>query len=380
MKSFDASQHSKAISLACRVRYPKSLCDSASLIRRSQPLFLECARFATWKVVVPFRKAVRLMTLHFKRCENMLGIRTITASALLLLSSAAVPAATPDYFPMQVGNSWVYKTTQGRISNVQTIAVEAIDQIDSRNYYRVQFFGHTVFVRAQDDGSLVSYDREAKQEKLWLPFAAPEGQRTTSEFDQCTKAATVKSRAASVKTLVGDFNNALHLTYEPTCADAGVGTQYFLPYVGLIQQESTSIAGPYRHELLYSRTGFTQIETGQVGFTIALDGHTYPAQESAEIVVRLTLRSSHPEPLALVFPSGQDFDIKIYDDKGETVYVWSADKLFAQIFRSERFGPGEKTFAVNVPIGRLPRGRYAAEGYFTTQPRMYSGIAHFEVR
>jgi hypothetical protein len=317
---------------------------------------------------------------HSKRCENMLGIRTITVSALLVLSPAAIPAATPDYFPLAVGNSWVYKTTQGRLNRVQTIAVEGIEKVDDRNFYRVQFFERTVFVRPQEDGSLVSYDRETKQEKLWLPFASPEGQRTTSEFDQCTKAGTVRSKSATVKTALGEFNNALQLTYEPSCADAGVGTQFFLPYVGLVQQESTSIAGPQKYELLYSRTGFTNIETGQVGFTIALDGHTYQAREDAEMIVRLTLRSSHPDPLQLVFPSGQSFDVKIYNDRGEIVYTWSADKLFAQVFRTETFGPGEKTFGLTVPIGRLPRGRYAAEGYFTTQPRMYTGIAHFEIR
>jgi hypothetical protein len=310
----------------------------------------------------------------------MLGIRTITASAFLLLSAVAASAAGPEYFPLAVGNSWVYKASFRGISNVQTIAVEGVERIDDRNFYRVHFFERTVYVRPLEDGSLVSYDRETKQEKLWLPFAAAEGQRTNSEFDQCTKAATVRSKAATVKTALGEFNNALQLTYEPSCADAGVATQFFIPYVGLLQQESTTIAGPQKFDLLYSRTGITNIETGQVGFTIALDGHTYEASENAEIIVRLTLRSSHPDPMNLVFPSGQSYDLKIYNDKGEAVYVWSADKIFPAIFRTETFGPGEKTYALSVPIGRLPRGRYAVEGYFTTDPRMYSGVAHFQIR
>ena len=183
-----------------------------------------------------------------------------------------------------------------------------------------------------------------------------------------------------MKTALGEFNNALQLTYQPNCADAGVATQFFLPYIGLVQQESTSIAGPNRYELLYSRTGFTNIETQQVGFTMALDGHTYRAAQDTTMVVRLTLRSSHPDPLALVFPSGQNYDLKIYNDRGEIVYVWSADKLFTQVLRTEQFGPGEKTFAFEVPIGRLPAGRYAAEGYLSTEPRMFSAVVHFEIR
>jgi hypothetical protein len=296
------------------------------------------------------------------------------------MSAASLCAAATEYLPLQVGNSWVYKATQGRFSGVQTVAVEALETIEGRNYHRVQFFERTVYVRQTEDGSLMSYDPETKQERLWLPFASAEGQRTGSEFDPCSKGATVRSKSASIKTTLGDFRNALQLTYEPACADAGVTSQYFLPYIGLIQQESTTIAGPQRYELLYSRTGFTNIESGQVGFTMALDGHTYRAGQATEILVRLTLRSSHPDPITLVFPSGQNFDLKIYNERGEIVYTWSADKLFIQVLRTERFGPGEKTFGFSVPIGQLPAGRYAAEGYLTTQPRMFSGVVHFEVR
>jgi hypothetical protein len=309
----------------------------------------------------------------------MLGIRTITVSTLIF-SAASFAAAGPEYFPLQVGNSWVYRATQARINSVQTIAVQGVENIDSRTYYRVQFFERSVLVRQTDDGSLVSYDPTSRQERLWLPFAAAEGQRTTSEFDTCSKAATIRSKSASVKTNLGDFNNALQLTYQPSCADAGVTTQFFIPYVGLVEQESTTFAGPLRYELLYSRTGITNLETGQVSFAMALNGSTFRAGQDAEILVRLTLRSSHPDPISLVFPSGQNYDLKIYNDRGEIVYVWSADKLFIQIFRTETFGPGEKTFAFPVPIGQLRAGRYAAEGYLTTEPRKYSAVVDFEVR
>jgi hypothetical protein len=320
------------------------------------------------------------MRLHSKRCENMSGLRTITANAVLILSAASLSAATPEYLPLQVGNSWVYKTTQGRASRVQMAAVEAVESVDGRSYYRVQFFERTVLVRQTEDGSLVSYDPATKQERLWLPFASAEGQRTNSEFDPCSKSATVRSKSASVKTSIGDFTNALQLTYEPSCGDAGISTQFFLPYVGLVQQESTTIAGPQRYELLYSRTGLTNIETQQISFAMALDGHTYRVGQDAEMIVRLTLRSSHPDPIELMFPSGQSYDLKIYNDRGESVYTWSADKIFAQVVRTERFGPGEKTFAFSVPVGQFPAGRYAAEGYLTTQPRLFSAVVQFEVR
>jgi hypothetical protein len=309
----------------------------------------------------------------------MLGIRTITASTLLLISTIAVSAQTADYFPLQVGNSWVYKTSLGRTNRVQTVSVDAIENVDGRDYYRVDFFGSSVLVRPGDNRSLLSYDAGAKRERLWLPFGAPEGQPTESEFDSCSRSATVRSRSANVKGPIGEFNNALQLTYTPVCADAGVTTQFFLPYIGLVQQESTSFAGPQRYELIYSRTGFTNVDAGQIGFTMALDSNSYKAGQDAEIVVRLTLRNSNREPITLVFPSGQSFDLKIYNERGEIVYTWSADKLFIQAFRTEKLGPGERSWALTAPIGQLPPGRYAAQGFLTTQPLAYSAIVHFDV-
>jgi hypothetical protein len=310
----------------------------------------------------------------------MLGTKTITASLFVNLFGGALVAQTPDYFPLQKGNAWMYRATQGRLNPVQTISVEDTETIDGRTYWRVEFFGRSLLLRRADDGNLFSFQRDTGQEKLFLPLGAPEGQRTESEFDSCTKSATVKSRSASLKTQLGEFGTALQLGYEPVCADAGFSTQYFLPYVGLVQQEGTSIAGPVRYELVYSRTGLTTIETGQVGFTVALNGTSFPRGETTSMIVRMTLRSSAPEPITLFFPSGQSFDVRIMDERQQTVYVWSADKLFSLATRTEAFGPGEKTYAVDVPLGQLAPGRYTAEAFLTTQPRIWTGITQFEVR
>lgn len=311
----------------------------------------------------------------------MLGIRTSTAEFLLLLSVAApLSAAGPDYFPLQVGNSWVYRAAQARTNRVQTISVDAIESVDGRDYYRVQFFERTVYVRPLADGSLVAYDRNMKQEQPWLPFGLAEGQRTQTEFDNCSRSVMVRSKSASLKTTLGDFNNALLLAYEPNCADAGVASQYFLPYIGLLQQESATIAGPLKYELVYSRTGFTNVDAKEVGFTMALDSQTYDRVGNPEMFVRLTLRSTNTNPVPLTFPSGQSFDLKIYNDRGGIVYVWSADKIFTLAIRNAQLGPGERSWALTAPIAQLPAGRYAAEGYLTTQPRMYSAVVQFEVR
>ena len=95
----------------------------------------------------------------------MPGIRTSIVSALLL-SIASAYGADPDYFPLAVGNSWVYRVTAGRIQDVETIDVTGTASFEGRSYFSVNFFGHPVFLRQASDGTLYEYDATAKREKV----------------------------------------------------------------------------------------------------------------------------------------------------------------------------------------------------------------------
>ena len=308
----------------------------------------------------------------------MNGTRISTARLIgLLFAAAAVCTAAPDYFPLQPGNSWAYRVTQGRLSRPGTINVEARETIDGREYFRVNFFEDMLYLRQVENGSILKYDKQTKQETVWLPFGSPQGQTVATSMDNCSRSATVESAAARITTSLGQFDNALQLKYTPNCADAGVTVQYFLPYVGLVMHETTSIAGPVRHELVYSRSGATNLDVKTNAVTVGTDAQTYKAGQTAEMLVRVSLRVT--EAVRLTFPSSQNTDMRITNDKGETVYTWSADKLFAMIFREERFEPGERTFVMDAPVGNLPPGRYQVEAWLTTQPRQYSGSVGFEV-
>lgn len=308
----------------------------------------------------------------------MNGIRISTAKLIgLLFAAAAVCAAAPDYFPLQVGNSWVYRVTQGRLSQPGTINVEARETIEGRDYYRLSFFENTIYLRQIENGSILKYDKETKQETVWLPFGVPEGQTVPTSMDDCSRNATVVSTATKLTTTLGQFDNALELRYQANCADAGVTVQYFIPYVGMVLHETTSIAGPVRHELTYSRTGATNIDVKTNAFTVSTDAKTYKAGHSADMLVRVSLRVT--EPITLTFPSGQNSDMRIFNEKGENVYTWSADKLFPMIYRELRIEPGERTFVMEAPISRLAPGRYQVEAWLSTQPRQYSGVVTFDV-
>ena len=72
---------------------------------------------------------------------------------------------------------------------------------------------------------------------------------------------------------------------------------------------------------------------------------------------------------------------ELRNEKGEEVYRWSTGKGFIQIFRTLKIGPGEKNFAVIVPLDNLTPGKYVAEANLATDnPKQYVASVPFEFR
>src|SRR4051812_32997521 len=98
----------------------------------------------------------------------MHGIRTSTRRLPLFLALAGslftAEAATPDYFPLQTGNSWAYRISQGRQTTAGTINVGSTVSANGQTYYQLQFFDRSVMLRQDASGSLLAYDSESKQE------------------------------------------------------------------------------------------------------------------------------------------------------------------------------------------------------------------------
>ena len=65
----------------------------------------------------------------------MSGTRISTISLLVLtLAFAAFAGADPDYFPLQVGNTWVYRTN-GVAQSIETLEVVRWDWFNNQVYY-----------------------------------------------------------------------------------------------------------------------------------------------------------------------------------------------------------------------------------------------------
>jgi len=298
----------------------------------------------------------------------------------MFLVSSGLRAHPADYFPLQIGNSWLYRMIEGRLAGddrYRSISVDGTENIGDRDYFNVNYFGRPVLLRQDEDGAIVMFDKASGTEKPWLSLADPEGSTFATAIDLCSSSGRIVSRGAGLSVPIGKIDDAVQVGFRGNCADAGITQQFYAAGVGLVSHEETSFAGPRRWELVYYRAGIRN-ETGrELSFTVALDSARYAP--GSTLGVRLTLRSTNPDPLTLTYPSGQTYDLKIFDESGKTVYTWSAGRVFIMIFRQEKFGPGERSYGVTVPLGELPPGRYRVQAYLTTNPQLFTGESSFEI-
>jgi len=297
-----------------------------------------------------------------------------------LLFSGSLMAA-PDYFPLHVGNQWVYRSSGVACCQTFTAEITATETYDGRTYALLRGIpGGDLRLRTTSAGDLVAYDPVSRTEKLWAAFSKPEGEPYLSEIDECNGRAVIDSKQADYKGPIGEFSNALRVRYAVNnCADAGLIQETFLPYIGLLQRTLSTIAGPRPFDLVYARiAGVTVVSERELSFSVTLDKAVYNAGE--RITVRMTLRHSQLEPLRIVFSSGQTYEIVARNEAGDIVYRWSDGRVFTQALRSIDFPPGEKNWVEIVPS--LPVGRYMVEVWLVTATpqRAYSASIPLEIK
>ncbi|HJZ98727.1 MAG TPA: BsuPI-related putative proteinase inhibitor [Candidatus Solibacter sp.] len=305
------------------------------------------------------------------------------ASGLILTS--ALPGQTADYFPLETGNTWLYRsvTISGSIPPrlnfaYQTVRVTGTEKIGDRQYFQVSYFGRDLLLREDaSTGDLFAYDRAAGAEALWVSTGLPVGSTFSSSIDPCSGQAQIASRDGLVLVGLEDLPNVVQVKFQTTCADAGVTAQYYAPGVGLIRQEQTTFAGPLVYRLIYYRAGARQSVTGDVAFTVAVDSPWY--YSGGVLGARLMLRNGATDAVTLHFPSSQSYDLKILNDRGQAVYTWSADKLFAAVLHDEKLGPGELAYGATIPLDGLAPGHYTMQAFLTTDPIVYTGQVAFDV-
>lgn len=303
---------------------------------------------------------------------------------------AAGLAAAQNYFPLEAGNQWIYRSG----SQTATAEVVRTEVFDGRTYSQIRGFFGDAWLRMNESGSLVAFNPDTRTEHLWTAFGAGEGSQFQSAAPPCEQPAQLVSKSARYQGPIGDFPYALEIRYSPgRCADAGSERDFYLPWVGLVQRRETTIAGPRTWDLVYARLGVTEISASETSFQLALDRAVYtanlmppvdPQRAVPHMLARLTLRHIRQEPLRLTFPTSQRFDLVVRNERGDSVFTWSAGRAFLQVIGTETI-EGERNWVIDVPLGSaatpLPQGRYVAEGWLTTEgARVWTASMPFKVR
>lgn len=94
----------------------------------------------------------------------------------------------------------------------------------------------------------------------------------------------------------------------------------------------------------------------------------------------LTLHVTNPTevPVQLTYPTAQRSDFEVRTPAGERVWVWSADRGFAQVVTEERLAAGE-TVRHRVALPSLPAGDYVAVGRLTSSSERLELSTPFQV-
>jgi hypothetical protein len=172
--------------------------------------------------------------------------------------------------------------------------------------------------------------------------------------------------------------SALRLDYRSfACADAGVELELYAENVGMLQRVSTTIAGPVTYDLVRASVGSLIVsERPGVSFSVNL------RQLTDRVIANLHLDVSGGNPVRLVFPTSQEYEVVLRDSSGNQIWRWSDGFAFAQAFHQKTVS--HLTYSVDIPLiqnGRgLPAGTYLVEAWLTTEPRRFSSAADLVIQ
>lgn len=266
----------------------------------------------------------------------MRGGNVFISSAIL--TAAAALAQTPDYFPLDVGNVWIYRERQALV----TVEVTRAEAIRGQIWYALSGYRQGEFwVRNDGAGRIFALDREQGEEKLWYDFGRREGEIYPTSLPTCCGRARVESRNASKKVALGEFDKVFFQLSYPGVFQVGITEEDFLPYVGLVFRSENTGGPSFRtQDLIYARlSGVTVLNASGIGFGVAA-GSGY---------ARIFLNNNTNEPMRLNHSGGFLYDLTVKDESGRELYRWTLGKLAPKEPRSTVVPPGETSWVVPLP-------------------------------
>jgi uncharacterized protein (DUF58 family) len=120
-----------------------------------------------------------------------------------------------------------------------------------------------------------------------------------------------------------------------------------------------------------------EMDTLKSGFSIRLttDRTVYASGDAIEMILEVSNRTN--KEITLNFRDAQRFDFVIRKN-GETLWLWSEGKMFAQVLGEKRLGPNESVAYTARFAEKLAPGTYTVEAMIvSTQSPLIAGSTIF---
>jgi hypothetical protein len=217
-------------------------------------------------------------------------------------------------------------------------------------------------VRLDAQKNLTQVDPDTGREQTLTVFSTTSGWNAPSRT--CPQQGTTQADRGRHDGPVGPLADVLQISYRiMLCADVGDLFEQYAENVGMVRRISDSIAGPQTFDLTHATVGNIEIDAApNARFALSLRA---AARSSAPTVV-LRLRNNSSLPLRLQFATGQEYDVAVMDEQGETVWKWSDGQFFTEALHEKTIAR-DSTVSVTLPQLILDKpGNYTVNAWITT--------------
>jgi hypothetical protein len=298
--------------------------------------------------------------------------------------SARIPGIS-SYFPLEVGNEWVYSNGINRFEIhvlAETREGNGRKYFEVSNFFQPYDYVETHKIRYGSLGQILEFNPNG-EDFLWYDFGnlRSEWRVQTSNSIMCLtdSRAIPEGTSETVSVPAGAFENALYLDFSSRCVDAGFEKEYFAQGVGLVQRILDNIGGWDIYNLVSARVGSRILPAISYGIEVSMDNPVYYNNRMPPVRnpwptahVLILARNSTATPVTLAFLTSQRFDFIVRDTSGKEVLRWSDGKVFEQVTGQETLVKGSRRYGAEIVLKTrggeaLPSGFYTLTGYLTIQ-------------
>ena len=247
----------------------------------------------------------------------------IALTFFLTLCSSAYSQTKKDssYFPLAIGNQWIYKFNEGPFFD--TVTIVDTQRVNGKQYYAFQKYGGNRYIWfGKDTNRVYIIDTVANRlntsnvsECMVYDFSVATGESwelsLTNSAIVCEYAGkiTLAKKNDSIITIAGMFTNCYKFSHTISpCKDAGRYEEWFAAGIGSVAYSEESLTGIRRWYLLQSN-----ILTEVVG------------PHYSHSIVEYNLWQNYPNPfnpltsITYSIPIGSNVKIIIYNSLGEKI-------------------------------------------------------------